>query len=68
MTPRIPSAAQHSVGGPTMYLEIEAHLRAAGRGLECAGVTDPEAARLAPIILRMAQRVAIDSGRLESAA
>lgn len=68
MRPRIPDAAQHSVGSLTMYIEIEADLRAAGRGLECAGVTDPEAARLARVVLRLAQRVAIDSCRLEPAA
>lgn len=69
MQPRHHRPKQHSsAGAPTMYIEIEANLRAAGRGLECAGVTDPEAARLAPIVYRLAQRVAVDSGRLESAA
>ena len=69
MQARPTTAAQSSAaGGPTMYVEIEAHLRAAGRGLEWAGVTDSEAARLASIVYRLAQRVAVDSGRLESAA
>jgi hypothetical protein len=51
-----------------MYIEIESHLRAAGRGLELIGVTDREAERLAGVVFRLAQRVAVDSGRLESAA
>ena len=55
-------------GGPTMYVVIEAHLREAGRGLEWLGVTDTEAARLAGVCFRLAQRVAVDAGRLEAAA
>jgi hypothetical protein len=51
-----------------MYTAIEDHLRAAGRGLELIGVTDQDAARLAGICFRLAQRVAVDSGRLESPA
>jgi hypothetical protein len=59
---------QHSasVGSPTMHIEI--HLREAGRGLELLGVTDPESARLAGVVFRLAQRVAVDAGRLEPAA
>lgn len=60
---------QHSgAGGASMYTAIEDHLRAAGRGLELIGVTDQDAARLAGICFRLAQRVAVDSGRLESPA
>jgi len=60
---------QHSasVGSPTILM-IEINLREAGRLAELAGVSDPEFARLAGIILRLAQRVAVDGGRLERAA
>ena len=51
-----------------MYLTIEAHLREAGRGLEFLGVADADAARLAGVCFRLAQRVAVDAGRLEAAA
>lgn len=59
---------QHSasVGAPTMHIEIECHLRAAGRLLEYAGVGDPESARLADIAFRLASRVRSD--RLERTA
>jgi hypothetical protein len=69
MQPRPTTDAQSSAaGGPTMYLRIEEHLRAAGRGLEVLGVIDLDAARLAGVCFRLAQRVAVDSGRLERAA
>ena len=51
-----------------MYVAIEAHLREAARGLEWLGVTDVESARLAGVCFRLAQRVAVDAGRLEAAA
>jgi hypothetical protein len=58
MQPPIPDVQQHSAArGLTVRYEIEAHLRAAGRGLEWAGVTDPEAARLANVVFRLASRV-----------
>jgi hypothetical protein len=47
-------------------LEAEVMLRCAGRLLECE--TDPEWQRLARVIHRMAQRVAVDGGRLQRAA
>jgi hypothetical protein len=69
MEPRRLDARQHSSRfRAAMYLEVEWHLRAAGRSLEWAGVGDPDAARLAGIVFRLAQRVAVDSGRLEAAA
>jgi hypothetical protein len=69
MQPRPTTDAQSSAGGaPTVYVQVEGYLRAAGRGLEWAGIVDPEAARLARIVFRLAQRVAVDSGRLEPAA
>jgi hypothetical protein len=51
-----------------MYLQIEEHLRAAGRELELLGVIDLDAARLAGVCFRLAQRVAVAAGRLECAA
>ena len=48
--------------------EAESHLRQAGRLLELVGVADIEAARMARIVFRLAQRVAVDGGRLERAA
>ena len=69
MQPRLPDDRHLSTdSGPTMYLEIECHLRAAGRGLEALGVTDGDAGRLAGVCFRLAQRAAVDSGRLASAA
>lgn len=65
---REPRLADRSTTGPTYYWEAEVCLRRAGQLLEHVGVTDLEAARLARVIFRMAQRVAVDSGRLESAA
>ena len=61
---------QHEVAssGASSIAMAELSLREAGRQLECAGVTDPEWSRLARIVFRLAQRVAIDSGRLEPAA
>jgi hypothetical protein len=47
-------------------MRAEEHLRAAGRALELS--VDPELARMAKIAFRLAQRVAVDSGRLEVAA
>jgi hypothetical protein len=55
------------VGAPGMHAAIESHLRHAGRLLEVAGVVDPEAARLAKIVFRLAQRIAVDAGRLAAA-
>jgi hypothetical protein len=49
-----------------MHIEIECHLRAAGRLLEYAGVGDPESARLAGIAFRLASRIRSD--RLERTA
>lgn len=67
MEPPIPTALESSTaeGGLSMFGEIEAHLRGAGRLLELVGVTEIEAARLANVVFRLAQRVAVDSGRLE---
>jgi hypothetical protein len=68
MQPRPTTDPQSSAGGtPTVYLQVEGYLRAAGRGLEWAGIANPEAARLARIVFRLAQRVAVDAGRLEAA-
>ena len=64
------AAAPHSAApGITMMYSIqaEAAFREAGRALEVLGVTDAEAARLAPIAFRLAQRVAVGCGRLEAA-
>ncbi len=63
-----PPRSDHSVsvGTPTTYLiEVECHLRQAGRLLEHVGAGDRESARLAGIVFRLAQRVAVDGGRLE---
>lgn len=38
-------------------MSVEMDLRSAGRRLEWVGVTDPEAARLAGVVLRLASRV-----------
>lgn len=43
-------------------------VRQAARLCEVAGVSDPQLARLAGVLFRMAQRLAVDSGRLEAAA
>jgi hypothetical protein len=71
MSPRLHHREQHraSAGDPaTMHIrEAEACLRAAGRLLEHVGVTDIESARLARVVFRLAQRVAVDGGRLEAA-
>lgn len=56
-----------SVDSRTTLIAAEAELRAAGRHLEYAGVVDAEAERLARIVFRLAQRVAVDGGRLEAA-
>jgi hypothetical protein len=42
--------------------------REAGRALELIGVTDEEADRLARVAFRLAQRCAVDGGRLERVA
>ncbi len=47
-------------------MRAEVALREAGRALEAS--TDPELNRLGRIAFRLAQRVAVDSGRLERAA
>ncbi len=50
-----------SVGSPTTYLiEVECHLRQAGRLLEHVGVSDIESARLAGVVFRLASRVRTD--------
>ena len=46
----------------------EADLRAAARTLETLAVIEPEFGRVAAWAYRLAQRVAIDSGRLDAAA
>jgi hypothetical protein len=46
----------------------EALLRQAARLLEVIGVTDDEMARTARVVFQIAQRVAVDAGRLERAA
>lgn len=50
--------------GARLVAEID--LRSAGRALEWLGVVDPEAARLARVVFRLANRVRTD--RLETAA
>jgi hypothetical protein len=67
-TPRPPDHTTTTDEPPTVYIEVEWHLRAAGRGLEVPGVTEPDATRLAGVCFRLAQRIAVDSGRLELAA
>lgn len=69
MQPRHRRVAQRSasVGAPTMYIEVECYLRAAGRGLEVLGVTDAESARLAGVVFRLAQQ-RVRSDRLERSA
>ena len=50
-----------SVGTPSTYLiEVECHLRQAGRLLEHGGVSDIESARLAGVVFRLASRVRSD--------
>jgi hypothetical protein len=51
---------QHSSGSadPTVYIAVESHLRVAGRGLELAGVSDPESARLARVVFRLPPELA----------
>lgn len=66
--PDRPNRNHRVAGVDAMHLKIEADLRAAGRRLELLGVDDPEAARLARVVFRLAQRAAVDGGRLESAA
>jgi len=46
--------------GPTTLIEVECHLRAAGRALEHVGVNDIELARLAGVVFRLASRVRTD--------
>lgn len=66
--PVSPGGDAAAAGDCTSSAAAEAHLRAAARLLEYAGVTDPEAERLAHIVFRLAQRLAVDCGRLERAA
>lgn len=49
---------------PSATTSAEMHLRAAARHLEHAGVIDLEWHRLSKVVFRLAQRVAVDSGRL----
>lgn len=49
-----------------ILVRAEIHLREAGRALECS--VDPELARLSKVVFRLAQRVAVDGGRLERVA
>ena len=70
MTLRLATNQQHRTSGnPAASIEMaELSLREAGRRLEHAGVIDPEWDRLAKVVFRLAQRVAVDSGRLAAAA
>jgi hypothetical protein len=63
--PPLHSPEPESTTGPGAWqLEAECHLRQAGRALEVLGLIDDESARLAGIVYRLAQRVAVDTGRL----
>jgi hypothetical protein len=59
---RTPPRSDHSasVGPPAFLIEVECHLRLAGRLLEHVGVSDTESARLAAIVFRLASRVRSD--------
>lgn len=60
MTPPPPNDTA-TVGSPTTYhLDVECHLRQAGRLLEHVGVSDIESARLAGVVFRLASRVRTD--------
>jgi hypothetical protein len=65
-----PTAGHRRAGGlaAASIQMAEQELRQAGRRLEHAGIADPEYARIAKVLFRLAQRVAVDSGRLEPAA
>lgn len=52
--------ASATIGGPTWHAQAEESLRDAARKLEVLGVTDPEAARLAGVVFRLAGRVRSD--------
>ena len=66
--PALTTAEQHpnaSVGSPATHLiDMEVHLRAAGRLAELVGVCDPDVARLAGICFRMASRIRGDRLRV----
>jgi len=61
MTAPQPDRSSRLVLAEEMILE-------AARLCEVVGVTDPEQTRNAGVLFRLAQRVAVDSGRLDRAA
>lgn len=60
------SSTRYQTSRRSLMLRAESHLRQAGRALECS--VDPELARLSRVTFRLAQRIAVDGGRLERAA